>query len=78
MDEKTIHAYVDAAAEQLLRRGLRMTPLNVPLEMRDQSISVESDWVGWKPIPSTVTDADVAELEEMAGGTFPPAYRAFL
>ena len=78
MDQKTIHAYVDAAAEQLLRQGLRMTPLNVPLEMRDQNIPVESDWVGWKPIPSTVTDADVADLEGIAGATFPPAYRAFL
>lgn len=35
-------------------------------------------WVQWKPLPSTVTEAEVRALEEEFGAEFPPLFRAFL
>ena len=78
MHEDITHRYVDAAAAQLRQQGIRSIPIQVPSAMRDYSIAVDSDWVAWKPIPSTVTDADLNELEATAGRAFPPAYRSFL
>jgi len=46
--------------------------------MRDPNIPARNDWIGWKPIPSTVTDVDLDQLETTVGATFPPAYRSFL
>jgi hypothetical protein len=46
--------------------------------MRDDSIPQSNDWVGWKAIPSTVTDADLNALEGESGLRFPPIYRDFL
>ena len=46
--------------------------------MRDDSISPSGDWVGWREIVSTVTDADLNTLERETGLNFPPMYRDFL
>ena len=78
MNEETIHRYVDAAAHQLLKQEIRCVPVHVPEEMKDHDIPIEDDEVGWKPIPSTVTDTDLNTLEVFAGANFPPAYRTFL
>jgi hypothetical protein len=38
----------------------------------------EEGWVEWKPIPSTLRESDVAEVEEEFGVEFPPLFRAYL
>lgn len=50
----------------------------VPDVMRDDSVPQTSDWMTWKPIPSTVTDAELDDLERYAGLPFPPLYRDLL
>ena len=70
--------YVDAALAQLRRLGLMRWPGNLPEPMRDTSILPENDWIGWRPIPSTTTDADLDALERETGLAFPPLYRDFL
>ena len=70
--------YVDAALAQLRRLDMMRWPGKLPDQMRDSSISPSNDWVGWRAIPSTVTDADLAALEHETGLAFPPFYRDFL
>ena len=53
-------------------------PGNVPDAMRDASIQPSRDWIGWRPIPSTVTDQDLNGLESETGLKYPPLYREFL
>lgn len=79
MSDSHIYAdYVDAAIEQLRRTNLMRHPGRIPLDMVDHSIPPTDDWIGWKPVPSQVTDADLNELEVQAGTAFPPLYRSFL
>ncbi len=74
-----VRRYVDSALEQLRRKDLMRLPLShMPPEMADPSIPRQKDWIGWKPIPSTVTDADLDALERHLGRAFPPPYRTFL
>lgn len=73
-----ITTYVDAALAQLRRLDLMRWPGKLPDAMRDDSISPSDDWIGWKAIPSTVTDADLNALERETGLPFPPLYREFL
>ena len=48
-------------------------------EMRDTTIACESrGWVGWKIVPSTVTDDELNALEARLGLKYPPLYRSFL
>jgi SMI1/KNR4 family protein SUKH-1 len=70
--------FVDAALAQLRRLDLMRRPGKLPDEMRDSSIAPCDDWVGWRAIPSTVTDADLDALERETGLTYPPLYRDFL
>jgi hypothetical protein len=73
-----VKAYVDAALAQLYRQDLMRDPGNLPHSMRDDSVPSSDDWVGWKAIPSTVTNAQLNALEEETGLAFPPHYREFL
>jgi len=70
--------YVDSALAQLRRQDLMRRPGKVPDAMRDDSIRPSNDWVGWKAIPSTVTDAELNDLERETGLPYPPLYRDFL
>jgi hypothetical protein len=45
--------------------------------MREED-GFEVAWVGWRMLPSAVTAADVAAVEEEFGIRFPPLYRAYL
>jgi hypothetical protein len=73
-----ITTYVDAALAQLRRLDLMRWPGNLPEAMRDDAIPPSGDWIGWKAIPSTATDAELNELERETGLAFPPLYRDFL
>lgn len=78
MNSPIVTTYVDAALAQLRRFDLMRWPGEVPDPMRDDSIPPSDDWVGWKAIPSTVTEADLDALERETGLAFPPLYRDFL
>jgi len=78
MVEPLVSNYVDAAINQLRRLNLIRFPGKLPEAMRDPSIPPSRDWQGWKPIPSTVTDADLDALEQEIRLQFPPIYRDFL
>jgi hypothetical protein len=73
-----VTAYVDAALAQLRGFDLMRWPGKLPDSMRDDSIPPLDDWVGWKAIPSTVTEADLDALERETGLPFTPLYRDFL
>src|SRR5438132_364804 len=78
MIDPVVTTYVDAALAQLRRLDLMRCPGKFPASMRDDSIPPSGDWVGWKAIPSTVTDAELNTLERETGLAFPPLYRDFL
>jgi hypothetical protein len=78
MPNPLVTEFVDAAIAQLHRLGLMRWPGKLPEPMQDLSIPPSDDWVGWRPIPSTVTDADLDALEGETGLAFPPLYRDFL
>ena len=78
MVSRIVTTYVDAALAQLRRLDLMRWPGKLPDAMRDDSIPPSHDWIGWKPIPSTATDADLNDLERETGLRFPPLYRDFL
>lgn len=69
-----VRRFVDA----VLAKHYRMIGGPVPPEMLDSTIEPRDDWVGWKPVPSTVTDADLDELEYQYGFRYPPLYRELL
>ncbi len=71
--------FVDAALQLRGRdQGLWHCDPDMPEVMRDPDHPPTEDWIPWQPIPSTVSDQDIAELEAHFGGTLPPAYVAFL
>jgi hypothetical protein len=78
MPSPLVTDYVDAALAQLRRLDLMRWPGNLPEPMRDASIPPSNDWVGWRAVPSTVTDAELDALERETGVVFPPLYREFL
>jgi hypothetical protein len=49
----------------------------VPSAMWDGEPNAEG-WVRWKPVPSTVTEAELMELERRIGAALPPLVRAWL
>ena len=78
MPSPVVTAYVDEAIAQLRRLDVMRSPGKVPDSMLDPSVPAHGDWVGWKPVPSTVTDEDLNALERETGLPFPPLYRDFL
>lgn len=78
MANPLVKDYVDAAIARLRRMGLMRTPGSVPEVMRDASIAPSRDWIGWRPIPSSVTDTELNDLEHETKLAFPTFYREFL
>ncbi len=78
MPNSLVTEFVDAAIARLRRLGLMRWPGRLPEPMQDLSIAPSDGWVGWRPMPSTVTDADLDALEGETGLAFPPLYRDFL
>jgi SMI1/KNR4 family protein SUKH-1 len=74
-----IPRFVDAALAKLRGADMMRLPLpKMPSEMHDTSIAPSNDWIGWKAIPSTVTDLQLDALEEDLELRYPPLYRDFL
>jgi hypothetical protein len=49
----------------------------VPPAMWDEPVRPDG-WVLWRMLPSTVTEQQVRELEQLVNAEFPPLFRAFL
>lgn len=77
-DISVIHQFVDTALETWRQADLMRLPRAVPLEMRDETGVVHNDWIPWKPIPSTVTESDIKELEDKINLQYPDLYKEFL
>lgn len=78
-DIQNMQQFVDHALETWRQNDLMLSPHpSMPVEMRDETRAAEDDWIPWKPIPSTVTDADLRELEERLNRRYPNLYKAFL
>lgn len=73
-----VEKYVDAALDQLKRQGLRRFPGRLPESMIDHTIPPSDDWIGWKAVPSTVTDKDLDSLEKEMMLLYPPLYKEIL
>ncbi|SFQ83423.1 SMI1/KNR4 family protein [Hymenobacter arizonensis] len=79
-----VREYVDAALAFLAAHDLMRILPPVADAMQDPSRPVAAgggwgdDWFPWKPIASTVTAADIAELEAAIGARFPALYVDFL
>lgn len=78
MSNPLIQTYVDHAVAKMRRLDSMRWPGKLPEEMLDPSIPPSNDWIGWKPIQSTVSDADLDALEGETRLKFPPVYRDFL
>jgi hypothetical protein len=72
-----VSGLVERWFELAIADAMLTLPGDHPEEMRDPSLD-EDDWLGWKPIPSTVTDDQLAKLDKLAGGPLPELYRAML
>jgi len=74
-----VTSYVEAAIDQKRRRGFMRVPIaDMPPAMRDPTIEPSNDWIGWRPIESTVTEADLDAIEARLGARLPLPYRIFL
>lgn len=79
MKQKEILEYVDKSLLSLKRSDLMFLPhSNMPLEMIDNPINPNNDWIPWKAIPSKVTDQDILELENKIELKYPGLYIDFL
>ena len=78
MPTSLITDYVDAAIARLRRLDLLRWPGALPESMRDSSITPSNDWIGWRPIPSSITDGELDTLEQETGLAFPLLYRDLL
>ena len=78
-DLNAVWLFVDVALETWRQTDLMRLPHPaMPVEMQDQTRAAESDWIPWKPIPSTVTEQDVQELEGKMKLRYPDLYKALL
>jgi hypothetical protein len=68
-----IRNFVD---EVFLPRAVLLHP-GVPTNMIDGPPN-SSGWIPWKPILSPVSDAEILDLEAVAGAPFPPLFRGWL
>lgn len=79
VDIQLVHQFVDSALETWHQSGLMLMPdAAMPVEMRSEAGGGDGDWIPWKPIPSTVTERDLHELESSMGLRYPDLYKEFL
>jgi SMI1 / KNR4 family (SUKH-1) len=71
--------YVDAAIQNLQAHDMRRCPdPDMPAAMQDPDVPNRDDWIAWRPIPSTVSEADIDDLERHFGGSLPKSYVSLL
>ena len=57
---------------------LNKLPINIEPEMADPNQDPSKEWKTWFPIPSKVTDEELAEFENQLGKPLPDSYKRFL
>lgn len=78
---KTIEQIVDDSLERMRKDVFPMMTCtdNFPKEMIDESIECEDEgYFGWKPIPSTISDDEIVQLESDLNCQLPKSYKSFL
>jgi len=50
----------------------------MPKEMIDATIQTSDDWIGWKPVASTVSDSELDEFEKEIKYPLPHSFRSYL
>ena len=76
MKEDSIVAIVDDALERLVEWKGNMLPGSPPESMFGGP--AEDDWNYWLPVPSTISDHDLNEIEAVHGVALSSQYRALL
>ncbi|AXT59285.1 hypothetical protein D1816_02615 [Aquimarina sp. AD10] len=71
---------IDSTFDKMAKEKILMSTPDPDMseEMFDPTIPIDSDWKGWKPIPSVLDDSDLNRLEKMIGIELPRSYRHFL
>ncbi|OON69725.1 SMI1/KNR4 family protein [Hymenobacter sp. CRA2] len=78
-DIDVVHQFVDNALDYLRQTPIMRGPQElIPLEMQEDAEEDEEGNVPWKAIPSTVTAADIEELESRLNLRYPALYKQFL
>ncbi|MFK8006055.1 MAG: SMI1/KNR4 family protein [Saprospiraceae bacterium] len=77
---KSIYQIVDDSLQKMREQFFPMTGIieEVPKEMIDLSLETEEDYIGWKAIPSQITDKELLEFEEELNCKLPNSYKHFL
>ena len=71
-----IASLIDRHLEKWMEIGANFHPGIIPLDM---TILKNNDgWTQWKPIPSTVTDEQLNEIQNTIGATFPKQFVTLL
>jgi hypothetical protein len=82
-DVQFVRHWVDTWTQRYPASGVAKPPpfdretLGVPPAMWEGSPDALG-WVGWRPIPSTATEADLEQIEAGLPGAYPPLFRAYL
>jgi hypothetical protein len=75
---KEIKEIIDRHLEVCVENGLNAHPGDIPKEMLDIKADNDQEWKTWVPIPSSVKDDEILELEKELGFKLPPSYISFL
>lgn len=67
---------IDASLDRWLAGGLNSIPMPVPADMATGE--ADDDWRFWKPVRSSVSSAELEQLECDLGVKFSPQYRSVL
>lgn len=69
---------IDKYLSEIVALGINSKPREIELEMLDKNADNSKEWKKWLPIPSTVTDSELQELENKIGHKLPDSYKRFL
>jgi len=77
---KSVSQIIDISLKKMKVEIIPMTAIEeeVPLEMIDNSIDSEEDYIGWKAIKSKITIHEISKLEKDLKCKLPKSYKAFL
>jgi hypothetical protein len=78
MKEQIIKNIIDTYLKKWVDQELNTLPTDVEPEMADPNQDKNATQHIWFPIDSTVTDAEMEEIEDRIGHTFPNDYKTFL
>lgn len=77
-DKQLIYKFVDDGLIELNKSGMMKKSGNFPREMQDESFDRKQEYNKWKAVKSTVTNADITELEVIVNCELPISFQTFL